>query len=185
MTQFAKILVTGATGFLGSHLLPKLTELGAEITCLVRESSDTSRLPKDVNIIRADLLTGEKLCDALYDQDILIHMAALLFGIDWQDYLNANVRCAEQIAAAMQACGQHAPKKVILISSQAATGPAGKEQPVNESTLPHPVSAYGWSKLLVERTLQSQYTRDLAILRPSIIYGSGDLGLLPVFKGIQ
>ena len=79
------VLVTGGTGFVGRHLLPRLLAAGAHVTCLTRAASRTGHLPADVAVARADLRTGEGLAEALAGQDVVIHMAALLFGLGWQD----------------------------------------------------------------------------------------------------
>ena len=76
-----KVLVTGGTGFVGRHLLPRLLESGARVTCLTRAASRTEHLPGDVAVARADLGTGHGLAAALAGQDVVIHMAALLFGL--------------------------------------------------------------------------------------------------------
>lgn len=78
-----KVLVTGGTGFVGRHLLPRLLAAGAHVTCLTRAASRTGHLPADVAVARADLHTGEGLAEALAGQDVVIHMAALLFGLGW------------------------------------------------------------------------------------------------------
>ena len=179
------IALTGATGFIGSHLLPLLLQSGATVTCLVRERSKTENLPEGVRIETVDLLRGTGLAQALAGQDAFIHLAALLFSCHWKNYLHANTGAAQTICSALTHLGEEAPKKVVLISSMAATGPSKPDTPVTDETAPHPVSAYGWSKLLVERTFQSSYKGDLTILRPSIVYGSGDRGLLPVFRGAR
>ena len=180
-----KIALTGATGFVGSHLVPHLLENGAEVTCIVRKNSDRSRLPQGVRIVEANLLTGEGLSSALSSQTMFIHVAALLFGLSFTDYLEANVQAAQSICRTLNALQDVGPKKVVLISSQAASGPSKIDEPTQDDCNPAPVSAYGWSKLLSERTFQSLYHGELAILRPSIIYGSGDRGLLPLFQGVK
>ncbi|MBQ7738478.1 MAG: NAD(P)-dependent oxidoreductase [Desulfovibrionaceae bacterium] len=180
-----KIALTGATGFVGSHLLPHLLENGAEVTCIVRKSSNKTKLPSQVKIVEADLLTGDGLASALQGQTIFVHLAALLFGLRFSDYLEANVQAAQSICKTLQDLGDLAPKKVLLVSSQAASGPSKADLPTKDDCNSAPVSGYGWSKLLAERTFQSLYQGQLAILRPSIIYGSGDRGLLPLFQGIK
>ncbi len=185
-----KVLVTGGTGFVGRHLLPRLLAAGAHVTCLTRAASRTGHLPADVAVARADLRTGEGLAEALAGQDVVIHMAALLFGLGWQDYLRANALAARALAvaladveAAAQGSGKGLPARFVLVSSLAATGPSDCPPGVADNAVPAPVSAYGWSKLLVEQILGRALGDRLVTLRPPIIYGSGDKGLLPVFKG--
>lgn len=117
-------------------------------------------------------------------------MAALLFGLGWQDYLRANALAARALAvaladveAAAQGSGKGLPARFVLVSSLAATGPSDCPPGVADNAVPAPVSAYGWSKLLVEQILGRALGDRLVTLRPPIIYGSGDKGLLPVFKG--
>ncbi|MGN0009172.1 MAG: NAD-dependent epimerase/dehydratase family protein [Desulfovibrionaceae bacterium] len=181
--QGARVLVTGGTGFVGRHLLPELVRAGAEITCLARASSNISHLPRGVRVVRASLTTGEGLEDALAGQDMAVHLAALLFGLGWQDYLRANARAADMLARA--AAGVPSLRRLVLVSSLAATGPCGSAPGVGDDTVPAPVSAYGWSKFMAEQTFARHLGDRLVILRPAIIYGSGDRGLLPCFQGAR
>lgn len=185
--QGKRVLLTGGTGFVGRHLLPRLLEAGAEVTCLTRAASRTGHLPQGVDTARADLSTGQGLEAALTGKDVVIHMAALLFGLGWQDYLRANALAARSMAAAMArlaAAGEHETPRFVLVSSLAATGPSAEAPGVGDAAPAAPVSAYGWSKLLTEQILGRALGRRLVTLRPPIIYGSGDKGLLPVFKGV-
>lgn len=186
----ASVLVTGATGFVGRHLIPLLLRAGARVSCFVRPTSDTSHLPKEVTIIRGDIMTGNGLAQAMSDRDIVIHMAAVLFSGDWRDYLRGNAGAAESIAGAWRLLDKanHAPKRLVFVSSLAASGPSalapGKTDVDAEDGLDRPVSAYGWSKLFAEHILHRAAGERLVVLRPPIIYGSGDHGLLPLFKTI-
>ena len=182
-----KIVVTGATGFVGRHLLPQLLAAGAQVTCVVRASSRCDHLPLGVAVVRADLCGGAGLQEALCGQDICIHMAALLFGLGWQDYLRANSRAARALATAWQALEARgkAPQRLVLVSSLAASGPCDTTTGRTDDAPGAPVSAYGWSKLMVEQILGRALGERMVTLRPPIIYGSGDRGLLPVFRGLR
>ncbi len=182
-----KVLVTGGTGFVGRHLMPMLLAAGAEVTCLVRESSDTSVLPRNVAVVHADLLTGNGLDEAVAGKDIVIHMAALLFGLYRQDYFKNNSAMARSFAESLRRLRLSGDLKdgfrFVLVSSMAATGPCGEAPGVSDSDGASPVSSYGWSKLLVEEILGRELGDALTVIRPPIIYGSGDRGLLPMFRG--
>ena len=184
-----KVLLTGGTGFVGRHLLPQLLEAGAQVTCLTRAASRTGHLPAGVETVQADLGTGQGLAEILHGKDVVIHMAALLFGLGWQDYLRANALAARSMASAITSLARAgnlgADFRFVLVSSLAATGPCGTAPGVDDATPPAPVSAYGWSKMLTEQVLGRTLGQSLVTLRPPIIYGSGDKGLLPVFQGVM
>lgn len=180
----SRILVTGATGFVGRHLTRALLDKGAEVTCLVRATSRTASLPAGVRTVQACLCTGQGLDKALDGQDAVIHLAALLFGLDWQQYLDSNARAAQCLAAALAQHGGHV-RRFVQVSSLAATGPSAHSPGVTDATLPAPVSAYGWSKYLTECILGRCLGERMVVLRPPIIYGSGDKGLLPYFQAAQ
>ena len=172
------VLVTGAGGFLGRHLLPQLLACGANVTGLVR--SPRAALPEGVRQVLGDCRDEKAMRRLLQGQDVVIHLAGTLFGASWQDYLAANSEAARNVAA-----GARDASRIILVSSLAAAGPCAIEPGRNEAQNPEPVSAYGWSKLLAEQVMSALLGDRLVILRPPIIYGSGDRGLLPLFKSAK
>lgn len=176
-----RVFVTGGTGFLGRHLLPRLLKAGARVTCLVRQQSAHKDLPAGVERVEGDCLSGAGLEAAIADADIVAHMAGLLFGRGWRQYMEANCRASQNIAAALQSTKSDA--HVVFVSSLAAAGPSADG--VREDAPSSPVSAYGWSKYMCEQIFRAAWENNLAILRPPIIYGSGDRGLLPLFKSAK
>ena len=134
-----KVLLTGGTGFVGRHLLPQLLEAGAQVTCLTRAASRTGHLPAGVETVQADLSTGQGLAEALHGKDVVIHMAALLFGLGWQDYLRANALAARSMASAITSLARAgnlgADFRFVLVSSLAATGPCGTAPGVDLSLI--------------------------------------------------
>ncbi len=184
-----RILLTGATGFVGRHVLKALTPMAqagqVEVSCLVRASSRRNVLPSFVKIFEADLATGAGLEQALCGQHMVVHMAAVLFGARWADYLS-NVQAASLLGRAIakeQEKGQL--ERVVLVSSLAASGPCAKMSGVRDDVLPQPVSAYGWSKYLCEEALGRYCGDSLVTLRPPIIYGPEDKGFFPYFAMAQ
>lgn len=178
-----KIAVTGGSGFLGSHLLPLLAGHGADVTALLRKGSGIYAPGHSINIAPGDCLTGEGLTQLASGSDVLIHMAFLLFGAGWQSYLQTNIRACQNLVDAIAGLpAEKQPQKIIFISSLAAAGPCAELPGRDEGKNASPVSAYGWSKLLCENILASAFGDRCVILRPAIIYGSGDKGLLPMFR---
>lgn len=178
-----KVCVTGASGFLGRHLLSALGGTGADVTCVVRKSSGTAHIPAGCRIAVADLSTGEGLDQALAGQQTVLHLAGALFGLSWQEYLGGNAGAAGRMARALGMSGSL--ERLVFVSSLAAAGPCAAEPGLDEGAVAEPVSAYGWSKLLSERIFSAALGKKAVILRPPIIYGSGDRGLLPLFRSVR
>jgi nucleoside-diphosphate-sugar epimerase len=112
-----------------------------------------------------------------------MHVAGLVKALTLADYREANASGTESLArAAAEACPR---ARFVLVSSQAAAGPARGGRPVTEADPPKPVSWYGLSKLEGEQALQRSFAGSWCIVRPSIVYGSGDPGLLELFAIIQ
>ncbi len=184
--QGKRILLTGATGFVGQHVLRALEPLVAshkmKVSCVVRATSKRALLPSFVTVHEADLLTGQGLEAAVQGQDVIIHLAAVLFGTRWDKYF-ANVRMAENLGQAI--AQQGSVSRVLFVSSLAATGPSTATASVDDSTNAAPVSAYGWSKYMAEEVLHRHCQDKMVVLRPPMIYGPGDTGFLPFFQAVQ
>ncbi len=184
------IAVTGATGFVGGHLVRFLRErlagTGAIISCLIRQNSRNKAHHEDLKDLpchEVDFHTGQGLHEALKGQNVLIHMASLLFSSSWQDYLRVNAHMAELLGA--KAAQHDSMQSVLLVSSLSVTGPSATLPGVGDFDGAHPVSAYGWSKHMAEQIFLRHCGKKLVILRPPMIYGSKDKGLLPYFKAAK
>ncbi len=180
-----KVLVTGGTGFIGSHLVDRLVERGESLRCLVRRASNLRYLKHaEVELIYGGLDDATDWEEALSGVETIYHVAGLTFARRRKDYFTVNHRGTEAILnAALKRRGQI--KKFIQVSSLAATGPARNGRPVDEDTTPIPITAYGWSKLMGEEAVRA--VSDLipiTIVRPPAVYGPRDYALYELFKTI-
>ena len=119
----AFVLVTGATGFIGARLVERLAERGDRVACLVRKTSDTSRLERLGVERRVGALDDEAgLAAALQGVDAVYHLAGMVHGRRLEDFLEVNAHGAERLCRA--AAAQPTPPVMLLVSSLAATGPS-------------------------------------------------------------
>jgi nucleoside-diphosphate-sugar epimerase len=170
------ILVTGATGFIGSHLIGALAARGERFRCLVRRAD--SRLAGDV--ILADLESGRGLEAALCGVDVVLHLAGVTRALRASDYYTGNKRATEVLA---QAVGKR-NIRFVHISSLAAVGPNPTPTPLTEDTEPHPFTHYGRSKLEAEQAVRS-FVPGATIIRPPVVYGPRDTGVLQLLKPLS
>jgi dihydroflavonol-4-reductase len=181
----AKVLVTGASGFIGSHLVTHLVARGDEVTCLVRRTSQVEHLARlGVRLVYGDVTDAEGLSAAVAGQEIVYHLAGLTLALNGRRFFRVNRDGTRNIA---HACAlQSDPPVLLMLSSLAAVGPASGGRPKIESDPPLPVSTYGQSKLGGEREAQLYADRvPTTIVRPPIVLGEGDHLGLPMFKSIS
>jgi nucleoside-diphosphate-sugar epimerase len=182
-SEAKKVLITGGTGFIGSHLTEFLIKNGYSVTCLVRDPHALRWLDGlDINVAAGDCARLETLTNAVKDVSIVVHAAGLTKARRSREYHEANHIGTRNM---LEACSRYNPdiEKFILISSLAAAGPASDGRPVKESDLPHPMSDYGKSKRLAE--LEAVGYRDtfpVVILRPSVVYGPRDRDMFELFR---
>jgi dihydroflavonol-4-reductase len=173
------VLVTGATGFIGRHLVEELCALGKPPRCLVRREGFRWEFP-GVEFAIADLATGTGLEAAVRGVDLIIHLAGVTKAVRPRDYYTGNTRATENLARAISG----RPIRLVHVSSLAALGPSPDGVPVTEDSEPHPLTHYGRSKLEAEQLVRT-LVPGAVILRPPVVYGPRDTGVFQVIQPVS
>ncbi|MCS7228596.1 MAG: NAD-dependent epimerase/dehydratase family protein [Candidatus Kryptonium sp.] len=180
-----KALVTGGTGFIGSHLVDELLKRGYEVKCIVRDTSNLRWLAeKDVEILKGSLFDFDFLKKAVKDVDYIYHIAGVTKGRNYHDYYRGNVETTKNL---LEACLENKGlKKFILASSLAAVGPGEDSIPVDETRDYKPITSYGKSKAEAEKVALSYKEKlPITIIRPPSVYGPRDTYTFEFFKYVK
>ena len=178
-----KALVTGGTGFIGSHLVEALVQKQARVRCLVRKTSDLKWLKGlPVEYVYGDCCDSASLKESVQGVDHVFHLAGVTKAVNEDTYFQINAYGTENL---VQACLRHniQLKKFIYVSSQAAAGPGRNGCKKTEKDRCEPVSPYGRSKRLGEElALAHAHELPLVILRPPVVYGPREKDLYSYFR---
>ena len=182
-----KVLITGATGFVGSHLADRLKAKGYEIKCTIRKSSNLQWLEgKGFELVEASLGNKESLVEAVKDVDYIFHVAGLTFAKNDAEFLKGNREGTKNL---IEAVYENNPelKRFIFVSSQTVAGPSSLyESPVTEDLLPNPLTAYARSKKAAEEVVLSYKGKiPYTICRAPAVYGPRDTAIFAVFKTVN
>ena len=176
-------VVTGANGFVGSHLVDYLLEKGDEVHCIVRKSSNLRWLNgKNVIIHDSGLFDKKELNKVLKEVDFLYHIAGVVKAKTVDGYFKGNVETTKNL---LDAVLEVAPKikRVLIVSSLTASGPSKLDFPNNENTPTNPITTYGKSKAAQEELAKKYMDKlPITIIRPPAIYGDRDTEIYIVFK---
>ncbi|MFA5794372.1 MAG: NAD(P)-dependent oxidoreductase [Candidatus Brocadiia bacterium] len=181
-----KALVTGGTGFVGSHLVESLLQRGDDVTCLVRPISNRRWLQNlPVKFIEGDLQEISFLKDAVKGFDYIYHIAGLIKAFSYDEYEKANATLTKNLGDAIIESNPGI-RRLVYLSSLAAAGPADDVSGISEDDRCRPVTDYGLTKLKGEEALKTYSSRiPITILRPPPVYGPRDDGLLLYFKTVS
>ena len=179
-----KVLITGASGFVGFHLIEAALAKDLDVYAAVRKSSDIKHLsPYNINYTFPDFSSIENLQKELQEKqyDFIIHAAGTTKAKSQEEYNRVNATYTINLAEAIENAGTNL-QKFIFISSLAAIGPLKQtEGLLSENSTPVPVTSYGKSKLLAEEKLKDTKL-PLIVLRPTAVYGSRDKDIFIILK---
>ena len=178
-----KALVTGGTGFVGRHLVEHLRAQGDEVTALVRSPQRAEPLAAlGARLERGDLHDRAALARAVANQDVVYHVAGAVAAPTEASYLAGNRDGTRHLAEAAATAGT---RRFVFVSSLAAAGPSRAGAPHQGDVEPHPVTAYGRSKLAAEEVVRASPLA-WTIVRPPAVYGPRDReNFLTVFKALR
>jgi nucleoside-diphosphate-sugar epimerase len=175
-----KILVTGGTGFVGSHLIRELlAEKENTVYALIRDKKklDFFDFKEEIQVIAGDLFESEAFPA---DIEWVFHLAALTKVISPKEFIHSNHHGTISLLEKLRPLKKL--KKVVLLSSVAATGPNRQNVCLREDMPENPVSLYGKSKLAQEKIFREHCPAPYIIIRAPIVFGPGDMDMLAVFR---
>ena len=176
------VLVTGATGFIGSHLAERLLADGHRVRCLVRRTANRRWLG-DPRLELADgsITEPSSLPAAVAGIDIIFHVAGLTAARSREEFFRGNHDGTKNMLEAAARAGK--PLRFVHVSSQAAAGPSPTATPIDESFPCRPITAYGESKRAAEEEVLKYADQfPITIVRPPAVYGPRDNGVYTFFR---
>jgi dihydroflavonol-4-reductase len=182
-----RALITGATGFVGSHLAERLAADGWEVRALVRSSSDTTLLRSlGAELYEGDLTDPASIARASAGADAVFHLAALTAARDEAGYHRANVEGTRAVVRGLAGADPR-PRRLVYLSSYAACGPAANGGPRALAEEPAPLTAYGRTKLAgeAEAGRAAEGGTTAVVVRSPAVYGPRDRALLPYFRLVR
>lgn len=167
--------MTGATGFVGGHLLERLR--GEDVACLARTPS-AALLDSGCRVVRGGVDDRSVLDLLVQGADVVFHVAGAIAARSEAEFLAVNRDGTHLVA---EACRRSGVRRLVYVSSLAVTGPATTGRPVDEETAPRPVTPYGRSKLAGEEAVRASGA-GFTIVRPPVVYGPRDRQILRLFR---
>lgn len=183
-----KVLITGASGFVGFHLLNEALAEDLEIYAAVRSNSSINHLQNlPVNFVNLDFTSVDNLRQHLAENeyDYLIHAAGITKAKTEAEYNLINAEYTKNLALAANSLIKPL-EKFVFVSSLAALGPLKElDGDIKDDAIANPVTSYGKSKLLAEKYLFEIKDLPLIVIRPTAVYGPREKDILILFKTIN
>ena len=171
-----KILITGASGFIGSFIVEEALKQGLETWAAVRGSSSRAYLQDErIHLIELNLSSEEQLMEQLrpHQFDYVVHAAGVTKCADKRDFYRINTEGTQNLVRALQRL-EMPLKRFVYVSSLSVFGAIREQQPyeeIRETDTPQPNTEYGRSKLVAEEWLDTQKDFPYVVLRPTGVYG--------------
>ena len=184
------ILITGASGFIGSYIVEEALRRGMNVWAAVRRSSSRAYLTDQrINFIELNLSFKDELVHQLSDLqlDYVVHAAGVTKCVNSEDFYRINTDGTKNLVSALILLGMPL-KKFVDLSSLSIYGPVREQQPYTEildTDTPQPNTAYGKSKLLSEQYLDSFNNFPFVVLRPTGVYGPRERDYFMMAKSIK
>lgn len=181
------VLITGATGFVGSHVVDVLLERGHDVFYIARSTSNMRWLEgKEVTRVDGSLFDVHSLKDAVTGMDALIHVAGLTAAKNESEFRKGNLDATQNLIDAVRAYNPGL-KSFVHTSSLTVCGPAPSlERPTTEDqTDLRPLTAYGRTKKLAEDAVRQATDIPWTIVRPPAVYGPRDSAILSFFQAVH
>lgn len=178
-----RAFITGASGFVGTHLVNKLLKNNWSVRILIHKNNISDS--KNCEVIPGDIGEKKLMEDALKETDVLFHLAAALGGslIDRNEFYRINAAGTENVLDAAFKAGV---KKAVHFSSAGVLGAVRNNNAVDEAYPPHPISPYDQSKLEGEKIAlnRAKEGNPVLVIRPGWVYGPGDRRTFKLIRAI-
>lgn len=179
-----KALVTGATGFVGSHVVDVLAARGDTVVVFARSAERAAPLERlGARVALGTLGDAAALAAAVAGAEVVYHLAGLTAAVSEAEYLRVNEAGTRQLVAAVLAASPR--PRLVYVSSQAALGPSTPGQALDEDAPCRPLTAYGRSKLAGEAVVRAAAGLAWTIVRPPSVYGPRDREFLKMFQLVR
>ena len=181
-----RVLITGASGFLGSHVAEQLVESGHQVRCLVRRSSQVAHLSHPaIELAYGTVDAADSLPAAMQDVDAVVHCAGVVKARNADEFDAVNHQGTRNL---LEATERHAPgvRRFVHVSSAAIMGAGAEGRPHRRDTVANPSTEYGRSKLAAEGAARAFADRlPITVLRPPAIYGPRDTEMFAFFQMVS